>query len=86
MKGPVRLAKKMARSAALKPGGGVHQKLHLFRCAAEDRFVCARIARAEQRQSRRAAFIGFRASVKHADFLNQMLYLDTKIFMTSAEP
>jgi asparagine synthase (glutamine-hydrolysing) len=83
MKGSVRLAKKMARSASLAP---------------EDRFIrnCTYLD-AEQKTSLYAPEIQdqLRSSdpairhharfheVRDADFLNQMLYLDTKIFMTS---
>ncbi len=83
MKGSVRLAKKMARSASLAP---------------EDRFIrnCTYLD-SEQKTSLYAPEIQdqLRASdpairhharfneVRDADFLNQMLYLDTKIFMTS---
>jgi asparagine synthase (glutamine-hydrolysing) len=83
LKGSVRLAKKMARSASLEP---------------EDRFIrnCTYLD-ADQKMSLYAAEVQnqLRASdpaarhhssfdaVRDADFLNQMLYLDTKIFMTS---
>lgn len=82
-KGPIRLLKKMLRSAALTP---------------PDRFIrnCTYLD-SEQRaavytRDVRRELIGFEsdhihhsdfAAVGHADFLNQMLYLDTKIFMTS---
>jgi asparagine synthase (glutamine-hydrolysing) len=83
LKGRVRLAKKMLRSAALP---------------ARERFVgnCTYLDLAERSnlyswdmgiemadyeagREHAAAF----AKISHADFLNQMLYLDTKIFMTS---
>ena len=83
LKGSVRLAKKMARSASLEP---------------EDRFIrnCTYLD-ADQKMSLYAAEVQhhLRASdpavrhhsafdtVREADFLNQMLYLDTKIFMVS---
>jgi asparagine synthase (glutamine-hydrolysing) len=83
MKGSVRLAKKMGRSASLAP---------------EDRFIrnCTYLD-AEQKASLYATEIqdqlrssdpavrhnGRFNEVRDADFLNQMLYLDTKIFMTS---
>jgi asparagine synthase (glutamine-hydrolysing) len=83
MKGSVRLAKKMARSASLSP---------------EDRFIrnCTYLD-AEQKMSLYTAEVQdqLRASdpavrhysrfeeVRDAAFLNQMLYLDTKIFMVS---
>jgi asparagine synthase (glutamine-hydrolysing) len=83
MKGSVRLAKKMARSASL---------------GNEDRFIrnCTYLD-AEQKMSSYTAEVQDQLrnsdpAVRHhsnfdvvrdADFLNQMLYLDTKIFMTS---
>src|SRR5271156_3340257 len=83
VKGSVRLAKKMARSASLAP---------------EDRFIrnCTYLD-AEQKTSLYAPDIehelrGTDPAIRHhcsfdavhdADFLNQMLYLDTKLFMVS---
>ena len=83
MKGRVRLAKKMARSASLAP---------------QDRFIrnCTYLNGAQKmdlytpeiqnqlRDSDPAVHHYSRFDeVRDADFLNQMLYLDTKIFMTS---
>jgi asparagine synthase (glutamine-hydrolysing) len=82
MKGPLRLAKKMARSAALDPREafirnctyfGAEHKADLY--SPELRLAANQVAG----DRHVAAF----EKVKHADFLNQMLYLDTKIFMTS---
>jgi asparagine synthase (glutamine-hydrolysing) len=83
MKGSMRLAKKMARSPSLEP---------------EDRFIrnCTYLD-ADQKRSLYTVEVqdqlrAFDPAVRHhssfdavheADFLNQMLYLDTKIFMTS---
>lgn len=82
-KGPVRLLKKMLRSAALEP---------------RDRFIAnGTYLDSEQRsgiyaRDVRSELQGFNSdfrhhenfnSITHADFLNQMLYLDTKIFMAS---
>jgi asparagine synthase (glutamine-hydrolysing) len=83
MKGSVRLAKKMARSASLEPedrfisnctylNGG--QKMGLYTAEIQDQL------RTSDPEIRHRS--GFDA-VRDADFLNQMLYLDTKIFMTS---
>src|SRR5882672_2318454 len=81
MKGPVRLAKKMARSAGLNPAEAfirngtyldTQQRAALY--SSEDEPVRGNPAREHL-----AAF----DRMKHADFLNQMLYLDTKIFMTT---
>jgi len=82
MKGPVRLAKKMARSAALGPA-----EAFIRNCTYFDGAQKADLYAGEWRQAtgddsagqHRAAF----EKVRHAHFLNQMLYLDTKIFMTT---
>jgi asparagine synthase (glutamine-hydrolysing) len=83
LKGQLRLTKKMLRSAALP---------------AQERFVgnCTYLDFAQKSalysQDIRIAMADYEAScehaaafekISHADFLNQMLYLDTKIFMTS---
>src|SRR5712692_5560132 len=83
MKGTVRLAKKMARSASLSPADrfvmnctylDAQQKFALYTPELWEQFrasdPCVR---------HRANF----EEVREADFLNQMLYLDTKIFMPS---
>jgi asparagine synthase (glutamine-hydrolysing) len=80
MKGPVRLAKKMARSAALNPAEAfirngtyldAQQKAELYapgwQQSGEDNPAAQHLAAFDK--------------VHDADFLNQMLYLDTKIFM-----
>jgi asparagine synthase (glutamine-hydrolysing) len=80
MKGSVRLAKKMARSAALNPQEAfirnctyldAQQKTDLYALQSQ------RLASGNSAIPHVAAF----DKVRHADFLNQMLYLDTKIFM-----
>jgi asparagine synthase (glutamine-hydrolysing) len=80
MKGSIRLAKKMARSAALNPSEAfirngtyldAQQKSDLYAQAAQ------RASNGKSASQHLAAF----DKVRHADFLNQMLYLDTKIFM-----
>jgi asparagine synthase (glutamine-hydrolysing) len=82
MKGSVRLAKKMARSAALSPEEAfirnctyldAQQKTGLY--ALESQPAASNGPDTNNRHL--AAF----NNVRHADFLNQMLYLDTKIFM-----
>jgi asparagine synthase (glutamine-hydrolysing) len=82
MKGRVRLAKKMARSAALTPAEAFirnctyfdsQQRAALYSSESE----CARSGNPAHEHL--SAF----DKVRHADFLNQMLYLDTKIFMTT---
>jgi asparagine synthase (glutamine-hydrolysing) len=82
MKGSVRLAKKMARSAALSPAEAFIRNCTYFDSEQQaDLFAQGSQASANGNAAGRhlAAF----DKVKHADFLNQMLYLDTKIFMTS---
>jgi len=83
MKGGVRLAKKMARSASLSPVDRFianctyldgPQKMALY--APE---VQIQLRGFDPSLRHRACF----DSVRDADFLNQMLYLDTKIFMVS---
>ncbi len=80
MKGSVRLAKKMARSAALGPAEAfirnctyldAQQKADLYSLRSQHE------TRGNPASQHLAAF----HTVRHADFLNQMLYLDTKIFM-----
>src|ERR1700693_1503174 len=82
MKGSVRLAKKMARSAALSPVEAfirnctyldTRQKTELYALKSQQ------LASGNSASQHLAAF----DKVRHADFLNQMLYLDTKIFMTT---
>jgi len=83
LKGTVRLAKKMARSASLSPRERFimdctyldgEQKTALYRQDVGDR-----LRTLDTGISHRSCF----DSVPHADFLNQMLYLDSKIFMPS---
>ena len=83
MKGSVRLAKKMARSASLAPQEGfirnctyldAEQKMTLYSANVQDQL------RASDPTIRHHASFD---AVRDADFLNQMLYLDTKIFMSS---
>jgi asparagine synthase (glutamine-hydrolysing) len=82
-KGRVRLAKKMARSASLPPIErflrnctylDAAQKSGLYSPA-----IAAELASLDAAHSHRACF----ERVSESDFLNQMLYLDTKIFMAS---
>jgi asparagine synthase (glutamine-hydrolysing) len=83
MKGPLRLAKKMARSGSLTPAeqfvmNGTYlngeQKAELY---TED------LGRQMEAYDAAVEHIGAFERVQDADFLNQMLYLDTKIFMTT---
>jgi asparagine synthase (glutamine-hydrolysing) len=83
LKGQLRLARKMARSASLDPVDRFianctylddSQKSTLY---ASD--LAAGVADSDPTRQHRSAF----ERVHDADFLHQMLYLDTKIFMTS---
>jgi asparagine synthase (glutamine-hydrolysing) len=83
LKGQMRLVKKMLRSAGLPP-----QDRFIRNCTYLDsaqraglytRKLRSEITRSEAGAAHQNAF----ENVSHADFLNQMLYLDSKIFMTS---
>jgi len=83
IKGSVRLAKKMTRSASLQPQESficnctyldARQKTALYADWLQDR-----LGRSDAAIRHNAAF----ETVGDADFLNQMLYLDTKLFMAS---
>ena len=83
LKGPVRMAKKMARGASLPPADrfimdstylAAAQKSALYNPELQN-VLC----QSDPALRHRASF----EQVQDADFLNQMLYLDSKIFMTS---
>jgi len=83
LKGSVRLAKKMMRSASLPPA-----ERFIMNCTYLDaeqkgglytEEISREIGNTDPAAQHRETF----AKVQDADFLNQMLYLDTKIFMTS---
>ena len=83
MKGGVRLAKKMARSAPLAPEERFirnctyldgDQKMNLYASDVRDHLRASDAAVCHHSRFE---------VVRDSDFLNQMLYLDTKIFMTS---
>jgi asparagine synthase (glutamine-hydrolysing) len=83
MKGSVRLAKKMARSASLEP-----EDRFIRNCTYLDNAQKMSLYTAEVQDQLRASDPAVRHhssfdEVRAADFLNQMLYLDTKIFMVS---
>jgi asparagine synthase (glutamine-hydrolysing) len=82
MKGAVRLAKKMARSVPLNPVEAFIRNCTYFDAQQRSGLYAPDFAGAGNGNpacQHRAAF----ERVQHADFLNQMLYLDTKIFMTT---
>jgi asparagine synthase (glutamine-hydrolysing) len=80
LKGPVRLAKKMARSAAMNPAEAfIRNGTYLDGEQRAALYADGMSASTNPARQHLAAF----DRVSHADFLNQMLYLDTKIFMTT---
>jgi asparagine synthase (glutamine-hydrolysing) len=83
MKGGMRLARKMARSASLGAEDGFIANCTYLDAAQKKSLYSAevqhRLCDSDPTVRHRACF----DSVRDADFLNQMLYLDTKIFMVS---
>lgn len=80
MKGSVRLAKKMARSAKLSPAEAFIRNCTYFDAQQKtDLYAQHPSPNGNPAKQHFAAF----DKVKHSSFLNQMLYLDTKIFMAS---
>src|SRR5579863_550459 len=83
MKGSVRLAKKMVRSASLAPEENFIQNCTYLDAAQKaslyTRGVLDQLGGYDPAVRHHAGF----DAVHNADFLNQMLYLDTKIFMVS---
>ena len=83
LKGPVRLAKKMARGGSLPPADRfIMDSTYLNKAQKAGLYtqeLQALVANSDPAFCHRAGF----ARMEKADFLNQMLYLDTKIFMTS---
>jgi asparagine synthase (glutamine-hydrolysing) len=80
MKGSVRLAKKMVRSAALSPAEAFIRNCTYLDAQHRTNLYAPEsqpLAMGNPAGQHLAAF----DKVRHADFLNQMLYLDTKIFM-----
>ncbi len=83
-KGPVRMAKKMARSAALSPPEAfIRNCIYLDAQQKQDLYASRSHAPGSSDFTSNPASRHLAAfnKVRHADFLNQMLYLDTKIFM-----
>ena len=80
MKGPVRMAKKMARSAALSPSEAfIRNCTYLDSQQKEDLYTTELQSLVAHNAAARHQTTF--EKVGHSDFLNQMLYLDTKIFM-----
>ena len=82
MKGRVRLAKKMARSAPLTPAEAFIRNCTYFDSQQRAALYSSQSELERSGNSAREHLAAF-DKVRHADFLNQMLYLDTKIFMTT---
>ena len=72
--GPKRLA---------SSGGTIHSQRHLPRRSAKDEFICAGASGSASQLDPAVRHRSSFDAVHDADFLNQMLYLDTKIFMVS---
>jgi len=82
MKGSVRLAKKMARSAALSPEEAfIRNCTYLDAQQKTDLYALKSQQLASDNPDADDQHLAAFGKVRHADFLNQMLYLDTKIFM-----
>jgi asparagine synthase (glutamine-hydrolysing) len=80
MKGPLRMAKKMARSAALTPSEAFIRNCTYFDAQQKADLYALRLqssANLNPASQHQGAF----DTVRDSDFLNQMLYLDSKIFM-----
>jgi asparagine synthase (glutamine-hydrolysing) len=83
LKGQVRLAKKMARSASLAPQDRFIQNCTYLDTAQKMSMYTAQVQDQLRISDPAAQHHSRFEEVRDADFLNQMLYLDTKIFMTS---
>jgi asparagine synthase (glutamine-hydrolysing) len=80
IKGAVRLAKKMARSAGLNPADAfIRNGTYLDAQQRSELYSEEVLSLPSAAREHLAAF----DRVRHTDFLNQMLYLDSKIFMTT---
>lgn len=83
LKGHVRLAKKMARSGSLPPEERfIADSVYLDDAQRRGLYGEAALARVNGADPR-GLHREFLSGVSHADFLNRMLYLDTKTFMVS---
>ncbi len=83
-KGWVRLAKKMARSGSLPPAEGFITNCTYLNDSQRENLLSDEfldeLPTGDVTADHHAAF----TKVRHADFLNQMLYVDSKIFMTTS--
>jgi len=83
MKGSVRLAKKMARSGSLTPAEQFVMNCTYLDVEQKRSLYADELAHELQNVEPASQHLATFDRVQHADFLNQMLYLDTKIFMVS---
>jgi len=79
VKGSLRMVRKMARSAAFGPRERFIANCTYLDDAQKSDLYASATDGLDAAEKHQQAF----AQVAHADFLNQMLYVDTKIFMTS---
>lgn len=82
-KGYVRLAKKMARSGSLAPRDRFIMDSVYMSDKQQQQLLSASMWRQVMQRDAREQHLGYFDNVAHADFLNQMLYVDTKAFMIS---
>jgi len=83
LKGFVRLAKKMARSGSLPSIERFFMNCTYMNASQQKSLLTPAVAASLEGRDPYERHRSFFKRVDHADFLNQMLYLDTKIFMTS---
>ncbi|HEY2827041.1 MAG TPA: asparagine synthase (glutamine-hydrolyzing) [Pirellulales bacterium] len=83
LKGYVRLAKKMVRSGSLLPEDRFILDSVYITSSQREELCSADTLRRFGRRDPRSRHLDYFAAVKDADFLNRMLYLDTKAFMAS---
>ncbi len=82
LSGRVRLAKKMARSGSLPPQDRFIMDATYLNAAQQKTLVSSALRNSNHGDPRQR-HLDYFGRVSEADFLNQMLYLDTKAFMTS---
>jgi len=83
LKGIGRLAKKMARSGSLPPVEQFLMNCTYIDAELREKLLAPLISKEIHIRDPYERHRSFFQDVDHADFLNQMLYLDSKIFMTS---
>jgi len=83
MKGPVRLAKKMVRSGSLTPAEQFVMNATYLTAEQKSELYTEELGREMEAYDPGEEHVVHFKRVQDADFLNQMLYLDTKIFMVT---